>query len=1284
MKENILAERVVQVTIRASVDKYITGMERARKATAAAASESEKLERVGQAAEKVGTAMGVMGAASVAAVGYMVKVAADFDAQMSKVQAATAATASEMAKFRNQALTAGAAFGYTASQVTEAQIELGKAGLATKDILGGALQGTLALAASDNIDLGKATQIAAVAMKQFKLEGQDVPHIADLLAAGAGKALGGVEELGDALNQSGLVASNFGFSLEETTGVLSAFADQGLLGSDAGTSLKTMLQALANPSKESAQLMKSLGINVQDANGQFLGAAELSQQLHDKLNTLSDAQHQQALAQIFGSDATRAATVLMKEAGDGIQKYINQNNDAGYAMEQARIKSDNLNGDLKKLQSAFQTGLIQSGSTANGALRPLVQTATGLVQAFNDLPEPIKAAGVGLTAAAGGASLLGGGMLYAIPKIVEFRSALATLREAGFNGRGALGSVSSFLTGPWALGIGAGVAGVALLNLELDKLKATSAEVGNSLVTAKRAVDIYSTLGKGQVWSPATAKITDQFKDLDRVLSDFAQHNSGNFFEAIGSRFANSDTFAAARALRELNEELGTLQRADPARASEAFKLLAKDTDGSATSIHRLVDAIGGDYRNALVEQANAMGITASDTHLAQLAMGQYTEAAKGAKDPAAAVAAVTGDVADSAEDAAQKVSDLVQSIKGLTSNQLDVNSSQRDFEAALDAVTSSIKDNGKSMDVTTDKGRSNAAALDQIAQSTLNYAGALYQQTGSQDTATAALQKGRDSLVAALGQYGVTGQAAQDYATKILGTPTDWATLFQADTADAAGKTDELTRKIGRVPSQKETKLRGEISDAKAKLKELQDKLASVPKSKSTKLNAEVAAAKANLSSLQAQLNTLQSKTITVTTVNNNLVADGSKGKGLGVMKAAGGFVSGPGTGTSDSIPAYLSNGEYVIRQRSVAKYGTGFLDAVNAGRYANGGLVARFAAGGSVADALQRLSGVYGFRSSVRNGSLTGTSAVSQALQLATDVSVPARLRATIGRVAEQTDAALVSLEKRSTSAAAAVDKASSKLDGLKSSASSMSSSLQSKLGDVSVGDYRSATSLQSGLTKRAGKLKEFQALLNTLQKNGVAPALLNEIASLGVDAGMPLARSLAATSKSQIKAINSQYNAAQSTATKIGDKVADANFGKLITAAEKQLRSANSNASKITKAIDSNSRKLQRLIGKALGVPGYQVGGYTGDGGAGEVAGLVHGREFVVNQAATARNRALLEAMNSGATVRYMDPTPLRAAAQPQQVIHRAGNNYNLSVQDPTAVAHAIERRERSQYA
>jgi hypothetical protein len=217
-----------------------------------------------------------------------------------------------------------------------------------------------------------------------------------------------------------------------------------------------------------------------------------------------------------------------------------------------------------------------------------------------------------------------------------------------------------------------------------------------------------------------------------------------------------------------------------------------------------------------------------------------------------------------------------------------------------------------------------------------------------------------------------------------------------------------------------------------------------------------------------------------------------------------------------------------------------------------------------------------------------------------------------------------------------------ADSELDGLKQSATSMADSVSGKLSDFSFGNYRSGSSLLRGLTSRAGKLKQFQSLLVTLQKNGLAPALLNEVASLGVDEGLPLAKSLSSMSKGQLSAINSQYSSIGKTSTAIGNQVADANYGKLIDAAEKQLSAANRNADKITKAINDQSKSLQKLIGKALGLPGYSVGGYTGDYGTGQIAGLVHDREFVMNAYATAANRPLLEAMNRGGNVRYMDST------------------------------------------
>ncbi|WP_343120502.1 phage tail tape measure protein, partial [Clostridioides difficile] len=139
------------------------------------------------------------------------------------------------------------------------------------DILSGGLRGALNLAASGQLSVADAAETTSAALVQFKLKGKDAGHVADLLAAGAGKAMGSVGDMGQALKQSGVVASQFGVSIEETVGTLAAFASTGMIGAEAGTGFKSMLLALAKPSREAQRAMDELGISAYDAEGQFVG-----------------------------------------------------------------------------------------------------------------------------------------------------------------------------------------------------------------------------------------------------------------------------------------------------------------------------------------------------------------------------------------------------------------------------------------------------------------------------------------------------------------------------------------------------------------------------------------------------------------------------------------------------------------------------------------------------------------------------------------------------------------------------------------------------------------------------------------------------------------------------------------------------------------------------------------------------------------------------------------------------------------------------------------------------
>lgn len=356
------SNRETRVTLTAQVQGYLAGFQAARRSTEQLRDSStqaeERLRAQHDAMNTLGGGMLAFGAVAAAGVALAVAKFAEFDAQMSAVQAATNETGENMGRLREAAIEAGADTAYSATEAAAAIEELGKAGLTTEQILSGGLTGALSLAAAGGIEVADAAQQMAIALKQFGLGGDDATHVADLLAAGAGKAVGDVGDLSAALGQAGLVANQTGLSIEETTGVLAAFADQGLLGSDAGTSLKTMLQALVPSSVQAREEMARLGISAYDARGNFVGIAEFAGIYQNALKDLSPEQQAATAKIIFGSDAVRAANVLYGAGAEGIQKYIDQTNDAGYANEQARQKTDNLIGDLERLGGAFDTALI--------------------------------------------------------------------------------------------------------------------------------------------------------------------------------------------------------------------------------------------------------------------------------------------------------------------------------------------------------------------------------------------------------------------------------------------------------------------------------------------------------------------------------------------------------------------------------------------------------------------------------------------------------------------------------------------------------------------------------------------------------------------------------------------------------------------------------------------------------------------------------------------------------------------------------------------------------------
>lgn len=342
-----------------------------------------KVKGVGQSLLPVTGALTGVGAASTV-------MANNFNDAMSQAAGALDKPMSEMEDLRQLAIQTGQDTVFSATDAGNAITELAKGGLTEVDIKAGALKTTMDLAASSGMDLGEAANVVVQAMGAFGLSANESAEAANALAGAAAASSTDVEPLTQALAQCSAGAKNAGWSIQETTAVLARFADAGIEGSDAGTSLKTMLQRLAAPTDSAATMIEQLGIQTRDSNGDLLGASEIAEELQNKLGGLDSASRDAALSTIFGSDAMRAATVMMNSGTEGLQKYIDAANDQEAAQRLANSQMSDGSRAIEELKGSLETAAIQIGDTLAPIVQKVAELITALVNKFSALPEGVQ------------------------------------------------------------------------------------------------------------------------------------------------------------------------------------------------------------------------------------------------------------------------------------------------------------------------------------------------------------------------------------------------------------------------------------------------------------------------------------------------------------------------------------------------------------------------------------------------------------------------------------------------------------------------------------------------------------------------------------------------------------------------------------------------------------------------------------------------------------------------------------------------------------------------------
>lgn len=318
----------------------------------------------GIALQYVGVGAAVYGAQQI--IGAAVTTVLDFDQALASVSALGGEYAANIKELGDAAKEIGPKFGIGPTQAVASIEALAKAGVSAADILGGALEGALTLSASGSLEAGQAAEFAASAMVQFGLNGKDVVRIADLLSAAANKAQGEVSDFGNALKFIGPVAAANKVPLEEVVGALALFAENGILGEMAGTSLRGVIASLTSPSKEASKELLNLGIVTKDgsnllydAQGNFKGLANTAEVLKNATKDLTDEERNAALGRIFGNQQLTAANILLKSGAAAVEDWTEKVNQSGTAAGIAAGKLNSVRGDVSRLTAAWQAMILE-------------------------------------------------------------------------------------------------------------------------------------------------------------------------------------------------------------------------------------------------------------------------------------------------------------------------------------------------------------------------------------------------------------------------------------------------------------------------------------------------------------------------------------------------------------------------------------------------------------------------------------------------------------------------------------------------------------------------------------------------------------------------------------------------------------------------------------------------------------------------------------------------------------------------------------------------------------
>lgn len=804
----------------------------------------QAIEAVGGAIAAAGIAEAMKGIAD--AYIECVEVAGDFGEAMSAVEAIADSNVSEMAALTAEAKELGATTKFTARQSANAMEYMAMAGWDAQEMLNG-MSGAINLAAAAGEDLAQVSDIVTDNLSAFGLQASDTAHFADVLAAAAANSNTNISIMGETFKSSSSVAGALGYSIEDVAVMVGLMANNSVKGSRAGTALRNIFNGLLGGVTLTAKAFGELDYSAVNSDGSMKGLMETVEDLRGYFDQMTEAERVNNAMTIAGMRGYNGLLAILNATDEDFQSlYTSINNCSGAAERMAKVKLDNLNGDITLADSAMEALQTTIGERFNPELRELTQLKTELLNGMNDFIIENPALAKGIMAAGGAFGFMG-------TAIVGVNAAMKAFQ--------ALKLAALFTTAGPFLAAAAGIAGVAAaafglnealrdggpavrelteaareMNKAMEEAKADYEDTAVEILAAADTADFY--IGKLEEIEAAEGENAAQNQEYQNILalllrtmpelSDCISQTTDEYGRSAYALEADTQTLRAnteelkknaqARAYQEylnsLYDEYGAvlLESAENSikltQAKSRLETAEENLAAAGKRINEITEIGIGNDQALLQEYWQLQDATINYTaeiQTAQEEIGNLTEAIE--RDGEAVAAAE-----EEMTLAEKAVRNLAEAMDGYSDGQADTAAAEAAVREALDETMAAVQ-------ALTD---AYAEAYEEAAESFSGQFGLFDKAKADAEATVEAAQKALDTQLAYWQGYAANIAALKEISAEDLGvTQENYNALMEyvrSGTPEAAGLAADMVKAVNDGNTQALTDLAntlGEISES-------------------------------------------------------------------------------------------------------------------------------------------------------------------------------------------------------------------------------------------------------------------------------------------------------------------------------------------------------------------------------------------------------------------------------------------------------------------------------------